>query len=193
MTARALRALARDALTQAGARGFVRFAPEGSTALLITDAPRFCADGARLDGLRDALSSRGFSCCEDGGLLLVTPEDALLSRLGQDAPMPRDWDWESPLTPVYALADRWLRVGGVAKNARELRGEAPDIAAVPPLTEAGRQLALETARLLWKPRAQVLARLGMLRARAAIMQRKRDVSGLRLCGGMLMEWIDEQT
>ena len=109
-------------------------------------------------------------------MLLITPEDALLSGLAQDAPTPREWDWESSLTPVYALADRWLRVGSA-----------------PPLTEAGRRLVLETARLLWKPRAQVLSGVGALRASAAVMQRKRDVSGFRLCGGMLMEWIDEQT
>ena len=200
MTARELRTLARDAIAQAGARGFVRFAPEGADALLITDAPRFCADGGQRTELSDALTSRGFSCREDGGLLLITPEDALLSRLGQGAASPRSWDWESPLTPVYALADRWLRVGGascegmcVKSMAAAVLSASAEADAMPPLTEAGRRLALETARLLWRPRAQVLAGLGALRARAAIMQRKKDVSGLRLCGGMLMEWIDEQT
>ena len=188
MTARELRALARDALAQAGARGFVRFAPEGSDALLFTDAPRFCADGAQREGLCGALSSRGFSCREDGGLLLITPEDALLSRLGQGTSRPENWDWESTLTPVYTLADRWLRTGGADRLPPD---EAAD-ATMPPITEAGRRLALETARLLWRPRAQVLAGLGALRARAAIMQREKDVSGLRLCGGMLMDWIDEQ-
>ena len=177
VTARELRALARNALAQAGARGFVRFAPEDLGALLLTDAPRFCADGAQRERLCDALSSRGFCWREEDGLLLITPGDALLSRLGQNAPMLMNWDWQSPLTPVYTLADRWFRAGGTVR----------------PLTEAGRQLALETARLLWRPRAQVLAGLGALRDRAAVMQRHRDVSGLRLCAGMLMEWIDGES
>ena len=189
VTARGLRALARDALAQAGARGFVRFAPEGSDALLLADAPRFCADDAQREQLCNALSSCGFSCREDGGLLLITPEDALVLCLGQGAPRPESWDWESPLTPVYTLADRWLRACG----ADRLPPNETADAAMPPFTDAGRRLALETVRLLWKPRAQVLAGLDALRARAAIMQRNRDVSGLRLCGDMLMEWLSEQT
>lgn len=171
MTSAALRALAREALAQAGARGFVRFLPPGDGALLATDAVARCADEAALVG---ALESRGFAAARRGALLALTPGDALLLSMAGEPPTTREWDWDGPLAPAFALADRWLR--------------APE----GPLTPSGRRLALETARLLWLPEAQALRGMGALRAQAAAMQRARDVGALRLCGGILLAWCEER-
>ena len=174
MTAQELRALARDALKETGAGGFVRFAPEGDEALLLTDATARL-EGERREALLRALKARGFVCALRGELLCLTPNDALLSRLGEgEAVLPR-CEEESPLAPACALADRWLR--------------APREA----LTPAGRRLALEAARLLWQPRRQVLFGLRGLRARAAALQRAGDRSALRLCGAMLARWCARET
>lgn len=173
VTPRALRALARDAIEEAGARGFVRFAPEGDEALLLTDAPARLS-GARRDELASALSARGFVCLPRGELLGLTPDDALLARLGEEGQAPPACGEESPIYPACALARRWLR--------------APKQA----LTPAGKRLVLETARLLWRPRAQVLAGLRILRTRAAVMQRGRDASGLFPCGAMLARWCAQE-
>lgn len=170
MTVTELRALARGAVFEAGVQGFVRFLPEGDAALLVTDALRNCAGAEQTDRLIDALAAQGFACEARGSLLVLTPGDALLASLAQGAALPDGWDWDGELAALPALADRWLR--------------APDA----PMGEAGRRLAIETARLIWKPRAQVLQGLDALRARAAVMQRCGDYGGLRLCGGMLAAW-----
>ena len=195
MTAAELRALARCAIAEAGARGFVRFAPEGDSALLLSDAPRLCADGEARARLGEALEARGFDSREHEGLLLIMPRDALLMALADGATLPARGEWEDSLAPAYTLADRWLRaqtaqcVGHAGAACGEERAHAPNAA---PLTQAGRQLALETARLLWRPQGQVLAGLAALRARAAVLQRGKDASALRLCGGMLANWLSEQ-
>ena len=174
VTARELRALARGALEEIKAGGFVRFAPEGDEALLLTDAAARL-EGDRRAALLAALKARGFACARRGELLCLTPEDALLLRLGEgEAALTRCAE-DSPLAPACALADRWLR--------------APQGA----MTPAGRHLALETARLLWQPRRQVLLGLRGLRARAAALQRAGDRSALRLCGAMLARWCAQET
>lgn len=170
VTAAALRDLARETVRRAGGCGFMRFAPEGG-ALLATDAPRRCADGAQ--ALIRALEEAGFSCACSGGLLLLSPADALLNAM--DAPpgeAPIDWD--SPLHPAQALAARWL----AAPRA--------------PLTDAGRRLAVETLRLTGQPGRDVLSGLGALRARAAVMLRSHDCSGMRAAGAVLRAWCDAQ-
>lgn len=173
MTARELRALARGALEEARANGFVRFAPEGDEALLLTDAAARLDEAGRAELVR-VLHARGFVCAARGGLLGLTPEDALLSRLGEGEASPPRCDEDDPLLPACALADRWLRA------PRE------------PLTPAGRRLVLETARLLWQPRPKVLAGLRNLRALAATLQRGGDRSALRPCGAMLSRWCAQE-
>lgn len=170
LSARDLRDLAREALAEADARGFVRFLPEGDDALLLTDAPRFCEDVAQREHLRAALASRGFDVCERDGLFALLPSIDLLLRLADDASLPAPRDWDASLDAALFLADRWLR--------------APET----PFSPDARRLLLETARLLWRPRAQALAGLSSLRARAALMQRGGDRSGLRACGAMLANW-----
>ena len=54
-----------------------------------------------------------------------------------------------------------------------------------PLTPAGRQLVLETLRLIWQPQACVLEGIDALRARAAVMLRVGDASGLHEAGAYL--------
>ena len=166
-----MRNLAREALASCGARGFVRFAPEGG-ALLVTDAALRCADGGA--ALADALTAAGFVCRAEGALLALTPGDALLTRLCARPERTVQIDWDGPLHPAQALAAQLMR--------------APDAA----LTDAGRALIIETARLLWRPRAQVLAGLPALRARRAALLRERDTTGFAPAGALLANWCDEQ-
>ncbi len=174
--AEALRALAREALCEAGAAGFVRFAPEGDSALLLTDALVRAEDGARLLA---QLAARGFDCAPRGRLLGLTPRPETLRRLVCAlAPPPRiDTAREDALSPVRALAARWLRM--------------PEMAWTP----QGQAQVLETVRLLWRPPAQVAGHLGALRARAAQGQRRGDRSGLHACGLLLSDyakrWAEE--
>lgn len=169
VTAILLRDQARAAMLAGGGRGFMRFLPEGG-ALLTTDAVRRCAAETEKQALEQALRLAGFVCEEADGLLFLTPEDARLEALAFDKTA--EIDWTSPLHPVQAIGLRWSR--------RERR----------PLTEAGRQLVLETLRLCWKPELQVLAGLEALCARAAVMQRVHDVSGMQEAGAVLLEWCD---
>ena len=166
-----LRNLARGALASCGARGFVRFAPEGG-ALLVTDAALRCEDGG--EALVRALAAAGFACRREGALLALTPDDALLAPLcareGRTVPI----DWDGPLHPVQTLAARLLRADAL------------------PLTDGGRALVIEAARLLWRPPEQVLAGLPGLRARAAALLRCHDTSGFAPAGAMLANWCDEQ-
>ena len=166
-----LRNLARGALASCGARGFVRFAPEGG-ALLVTDAASRCADGGA--ALVRALAAAGFSCRTEGALLVLTPDDALLAALcaREDRTVPIDWN--GPLHPAQALAARLLRADAL------------------PLTDGGRALVIEAARMLWRPPAQVLAGLPGLRARAAALLRERDTTGFAPAGALLANWCDEQ-
>lgn len=164
----ALRVAARTALIGAGGRGFVRFLP-ADEALLVTDAPRRCADEAALTRLISAMEAEGFACGVRDGLMTLTPGDALLDALaGAGAPVPVDWD--DPLHSAQELAARWLRAA---------RGR---------LTPAGRRLIMETLRLIWQPRARVLDGLEDLRAQAAEMLRNRDRSGMAQAGALLADW-----
>lgn len=166
-----LRNLAREALAACGARGFVRFVPEGG-ALLVTDAASRCADGGA--ALCGALAAAGFSCCGEGALLALTPDDALLAALCARTERTVRIDWDGPLHPAQALAAQLLRADAL------------------PFTDGGRTLVVETARLLWRPRPQVLAGLPALRAWRAALLRKRDASGFAPAGALLANWCDEQ-
>lgn len=166
-----LRDLARDVMLESGGRGFVRFVP-GGDALLVTDAPGRCADGGSL--FLKGLENAGFSCWLDGALGYILPGDALLLSLCERKGGPVPGNWTSPLHPVCALANRFLREPCLE------------------LTRQGRALLLETARLLWRPQAQVLAGLGAIRARAAALLRTGDRSGMHEAGAMLANWCDEQ-
>ena len=162
LMAQAMRARARSAVLEAGGRGFVRFAEGG---LLATDAIRRGEAGA----LTAALAAQGFICREQEGLLLMTPQDEWLRALGTQQP-PAQIRWQSPLCPAQSLARRWQA--------------CPDQA----LTEAGRALILAALRLTGMPGADVCAGLDALRARAAVMLRTGDRSGMRSSGAVLAQW-----
>ena len=171
VTALRLRERAREAMLAAGGRGFVRFLPAGG-ALLATDAIRRCADEAAREALTDAFVQAGFACEARGGLLELTPEDDLLSALsaGEGTAV----DWESPLHPAQALANRFRA------------------AARQPLTVAGRQLIVETLRLTWLDADRLLAGLPALRAQAAVMQRRGDGGGMHEAGALLREYCEQE-
>ena len=61
------------------------------------------------------------------------------------------------------------------------------------MTDAGRALCVETARLLWRSEAQVLAGRLPLRARVAALLRERDMTGFACAGALLANWCDERT
>ena len=130
----------------AGARGFVRFAEEGDS-LLVTDAAARCQDGG--EALCAALCSAGFACRQEGSLLYLAPDDALLEQLCALRAAPQV-DWESALHPVQAFASRILRAERTA------------------MTPEGRAFVLRTAALLWQPEHRVLAGIAQLRQQAAI-------------------------
>ena len=171
VTALRLRSRAREAMLAAGGRGFVRFLPAGG-ALLATDAIRRCKDEASRAALTDALAQAGFVCVLRGGLLELTPTDDELA--GLDGGERLETDWESPLHPAQALAVRFL-----AKKRQ-------------PLTAAGRQLVMETLRLTWQTPDRLLSGLPALRAQAAVMQRKGDLSGLHEAGVLLREFCERE-
>lgn len=160
-----LRNLARRTLVDAGGRGFMRFAEEGN-ALLVTDAGRRCDDPV---ALARALECAGFACSNQDGLLYLTPQDMLLKAVigAQETPA---ICWEEMIHPVQALAVRWL--------------SAPETA----LTQAGRQLVMDTLRLTGAPGKDVLAGLDALRAQAAVMLRSGDRSGMYEAGAVLAQW-----
>lgn len=167
LTPAGLRSLMRDTLLAAGGRGFVRFARAGE-GLLVTDALRRVADEAERRKITDALEAAGFVLLpEADGLLSVLLGDALLAQLGGEA-VCAAIDWTSPLHPMVSL--------GMRLAAREIM----------PLTEDGRRLVFLALRILWQEDAQVLSGLSELRALAAAMQRKHDVSGFALCGQLLL-------
>lgn len=167
LTAIALRDRARTALLSAGGRGFVRFLDQG--ALLVSDALRRCEDDAAKRQLTDALAHAGFVSCEQDGLLLITPADALIAQIACDA---CGIDWESPLHSAQALAMRWL--------SQERRT----------LSDGGRQLIVDCLRLTWQDR--VPDGLRQLRAQAAVMMRSGDMSGFYEAGAVLANWCNEQ-
>ncbi|MGN0776628.1 MAG: hypothetical protein ACI4MM_08130 [Candidatus Ventricola sp.] len=171
LTALRLRDRAREAVLAAGGRGFVRFLPAGG-ALLATDAIRRCAEDAARTALADALAQAGFVCEVRGGLLELTPADEVL--FSPDCGEGMAVDWESPLHPAQALAVRFL-----AKKRQ-------------PLTAAGRQLVMETLRLTWQTPDRLLSGLPTLRAQAAVMQRKGDLSGLHEAGALLREFCEQE-
>ncbi len=164
----ALRDRARAAMLGAGARGFVRFLPDGP-ALLVTDACRRCEGGAQ--ALEAAFEAAGFRCQARGELIELTPKDALLTDVA--APQAVEIDWGSPLHPAQALARRWMR------TPRR------------PLTAAGRQLVIDALRLTWLPQERLLAALDALCARAAVMLRSGDRSGMHEAGAILAQWCEQ--
>lgn len=168
VTAVSLRNRAREAMLLAGGRGFVRFPERG--ALLVSDAVRRCGDDAQKHALLCALAQAGFVCREQDGLLLMDPSDALLEEIACETGAAVDWS--SPRCAAQALAARWLRRQAL------------------PLTEAGRQLIIDTLRQTWQHRAE--DDFSALRAQAAVMQRAGDVSGLYQAGAVLAHWCEEQ-
>lgn len=168
VTAVSLRNRAREAMLLAGGRGFVRFMDSG--ALLVSDAVRRCADEAAKQRLMDALHLAGFDCREQDGLLLMDPSDALLEEIACETGAAVDWS--SPRCAAQALAARWLKRQAL------------------PLTEAGRQLIVDTLRQTWQQRAE--DDFSALRAQAAVMQRAGDVSGFYQAGAVLAHWCEEQ-
>ena len=170
----ALRTRAREAIFAAGGRGFVRFLPEGG-ALLVTDAARR-TDAAQIEA---ALIRAGFDCAQEReGLIAFSPSDAAITAL-TDGPAPQlEIDWEGPLHPAQALADRFLR-----------RERAV-------LTDDGRQLILETLRAGYLPAERLGEGMDILRARAAAMLRGGDISGMTEAGRLLAMMLmthEEQT
>ena len=167
ITAIALRDRARAVLLAAGGRGFVRFPERG--ALLVSDAIRRCETEAAKARLLAALEEAGFVCCEQDNLLMITPSDALLAGIACDG---GGIDWDGPLCEMQALCARWQKKQRL------------------PLTGEGRQIIIDALRLTWQnPTAQGL---DALRARAAVMQRKGDTSGLPVAAAVLRNWCDMQ-
>ena len=170
MSAQALRSLARQAMLEADGRGFMRFLPIGGD-LLVCDALRRCPDEGAAERLKLALTAAGFTLKEEDGLLLLTPAEGLLRREDSGA---FEVCWTGKAAQQEALAARFLR-------------EEPL-----PLTEAGKQLIVETIRLTWQDTAHVRAGLDGLRARAAEMLRTGDRSGLHEAGAWLAAWCRTQ-
>lgn len=171
VTALSLRTAAREAMLAAGGRGFMRFLPPGG-ALLATDAVRRCESEAQKANMIDALEAAGFVCCEEDGLLMITPRDALLDNISCD--MISEINWNSPLHRLQALGTGWIR--------KEKQ----------PLTREGRQLIVEALRLSWQPVKQGKDGLEALRARAAVMLRRGDDSGFHEAGAVLLHWCDQE-
>lgn len=167
-----LRDRARQAMLESGGRGFMRFAPEGG-ALLATDALRRCGNAEQKAALVSALEGCGFACREEGGLLLLAPDDAWLSSV-QAHETHAAVDWESALHPVQALSARWCAQPACA------------------LTAAGRQLIVDTLRLTGLPGGRMLEGLDALRAQAAVMLRSGDRSGMRAAGIVLWDWCEKE-
>ena len=167
-----LRLRARQAMLESGGRGFMRFTPEGS-ALLATDALRRCENAAQKASMIAALEGCGFACREEGGLLLLSPDDAWFLEV-QAHETRVSVDWESALHPVQALAARWCAQPACA------------------LTAAGRQLAVDTLRLTGLPGSRVMEGLDALRAQAAVMLRSGDRSDMRAAGCVLWDWCEKE-
>lgn len=157
-------------MIQSGARGFMRFSEEGG-GLLVCDAAARSADHG--EALCAALQKAGFLCRLDGALLYLEPDDALLERLCALRVAPQI-DWASELHPVQAFAARLLK---------EERTE---------MTPTGRAFVLDTARLLWKPKRQVLRGMDVLRAQAAVLLREGDRTGFARAGALLYNWTIDQ-
>lgn len=172
----ALRGEARQAIFGVGGRGFVRFCAEGD-ALLVSDAIRRCGDETQIKAMISALDRAGFGCKVQNDLLMITPGDARLCALCKEQPDAPDADFGHPLWETMALCARLAR-------------EAPL-----PLDDGGRRLMIETARLVWQPKDNVISGLPALRAMIALRLREGKRSGLyeagRLLGGWLREQIDE--
>ena len=171
VTALMLREAAREAMLAAGGRGFMRFLPPGG-ALLATDAVRRCESDAQKMAMIDSLSEAGFDCCEQNGLLMLTPKDALLGSITCEEK--QEIDWASSLHGVQALGVLWIR-----KQKR-------------PITQDGRQLILEALRMSWQPMKQVAAGMDALRMRAAVMLRRGDDSGFYEAGTVLLDWCKRE-
>ena len=150
----------------------MRFLPPGGM-LLATDAVRRCESDAQKITMIDALEAAGFACCEQHGLLMLTPKDALLLSIA--CSRDQEIDWNSPLHGVQALGVLWVR-----KQKREL-------------TQDGRQLIIEALRLGWQPMKQAGNGLDALRARAAVMLRRGDDSGFHEAGAVLLDWCNQET
>ena len=168
----ALRDAARNALLSAGGRGFVRFAPEGS-ALLVSDANRRCEGREEAGRLITALRASGFSAWIADGLINIAPDDRLLEALCDAQPESIELS-DGELFETAAFAGRLI------KNARL------------PLTGEGRRLTIETARLLWKPKTQMIDGMTALRAQVAAMLRTGERSGMHQAGRLLCGWLKEQ-
>lgn len=164
-----LRDEARAAIFGAGGRGFVRFLSEGD-ALLVSDAPR----RSDADALLAALCARGYDCDIRDGLLIITPGTQRLLALCAAQPSQQATNWESTLYQAQALTARLLAEEALL------------------LDEGGKQLALETVRLLWQPREKVLSGLPALRARIAVRLREKKRSGLHEAGRLLAGWLSQQ-
>lgn len=167
MTAHEMRLLARETVFSCGGRGFVRFADSGD-ALLVCDAVRRCSE-AEAAKIALALEKRGFTVFVRDGLLLISPGDAMIAGIDVQ---PHGICWESPDYAAQALAERFLKTPKM------------------PLTPAGRALTIESLRLTGRPGEDVLAGLGALRARAAVMLRSGDRSGMHEAGAILRTWCD---
>jgi len=149
----------------------MRFLPPGG-ALLATDAIRRCGSDVQKMAMIDRFSEAGFDCCEQDGLLMLSPKDALL--VGISCEEKKEIDWASPLHSVQALGVLWRR-----KQKR-------------PLSQDGRQLILEALRLGWQPMKQAENGLEALRTRAAVMLRNHDDSGFHEAGAVLLDWCDRE-
>ena len=167
-----LRDEARAAILGAGRRGFVRFLSEGD-GLLISDAPRRCADGAGMEQMIRALEEAGFSCRIEEGLAYITPGKARLMALCNAQIKEIGIDWDGPLFDMQALCARLLREKPLE------------------LDEDGARLLVKTARILWQPKKKVLSCAGALRAMIAVRLREGNRGGLYEVGLLLRGWLQD--
>ena len=168
VSAQEIRGKAREAIFASGGRGFVRFLPSGG-ALLVSDALRRAENG---DALQDSCRAAGFETEESGGLLLLTPTEETLRALYRPCGLQVNWEEETAF--AAAFAQRLLRKKDV------------------PLTAEGKQLVLETLRLLSQDDAHILRGMDTLRALAALQLRRKDESGLFASGALIAEWYHEK-
>ena len=171
VSAQNIRAKAREAIFAAGGRGFVRFLPAGG-ALLVSDAARRCENA---QALLNACRAAGFVTEEKDGLLFLTPEDGVLRALCDAcAQTIRIDDWDGEAASAGAFAMRLMQKKGA------------------PLTADGRQLVLETLRLLSQDDAHILMGMSGLRTLAAAQLRHQDKSGMRTAGALIADWYMEK-
>lgn len=159
------RAAARETLTAAGERCFVRFARPGENALFLTDA-------------------RDVSALEEAGFCVRARRGRVCAFDVPDA-------WYATLTGCVpaALDAKDERSARLLALWRRLRAAARDGAA---LTDEGRAFLRETARGCFAPGGADEKTVMALRAQAAVLQRRRDTGALAAAAGLAAAAVNQE-